>query len=160
MGGLNLILFIFGCVGSSLPCRLPLVAASRGCSLVTGLGFSLRWLLLLKSMGSRARGLNSLVAPWHVGSSRIGIELMSPALADGLPLSYQGSPKPVFSPAKWGWFLLGRVIAKIQCRMWVKGSAQFGGSSRTETWNYHKMQQPHCYYILKKNQNGDSEVLV
>ena len=97
VGGLNLILFIFGCVGSSLPCRLPLVAASRGCSLVTGLGFSLRWLLLLKSMGSRARGLNSLVAPWHVGSSRIGIELMSPALADGLPLSYQGSPKPQFS---------------------------------------------------------------
>ena len=29
----------FGCPGSSLLCGLPLVAASRGCSLVAGHGF-------------------------------------------------------------------------------------------------------------------------
>ena len=48
-------LFIFGCVGSSLWCA----------------GFSLRWLLLLRSTGSRRAGLGScgLVAPRHVGSS-------------------------------------------------------------------------------------------
>ena len=57
---------IFGCVGSSLPC----------------VGFSLQWLLLLRSRGSRRVGFSScgvwaqqlwrtgLVAPWHMGSSQ------------------------------------------------------------------------------------------
>ena len=48
-----------------------------------GTGFSLWWLLLLQSRGSRAPGLQylphtGLTAPWHVGS---GIEPMSLALA-------------------------------------------------------------------------------
>ena len=53
---------------------LSLVAASRGYSLLWCAGFSLRWLLLLQSMGSRLSGLHQLwctdlVAPRHVGSS-------------------------------------------------------------------------------------------
>ena len=35
---------------------LPLVVASRGYSLLRCAGFSLRWLLLLRSMGSRRAG--------------------------------------------------------------------------------------------------------
>ena len=46
--------------------RLSLVAVSRGYSLLLCAGFSLWWLLLLQSAGSRRTGL---VAPWHVGSS-------------------------------------------------------------------------------------------
>ena len=73
---------------------LSLVAASGGNSLLRCGGFSLRWLLLLRSMGSRHVAFSScgsqaqqlwlagsraqaqqlwrtgLVTPWHVGSSR------------------------------------------------------------------------------------------
>ena len=72
---------------------LSLVAVSGGYSLLRCVGFSLQWLLLLQSMGSRHTGFSScgtraqqlwlagsraqaqqlwhigLVAPWHVGSS-------------------------------------------------------------------------------------------
>ena len=65
---------------------LPLVAVSRGYSSLQCTGFSLRWLLLLQSMGSRCPGFRScgsqalehrlsscgvraLVAPRHLGSS-------------------------------------------------------------------------------------------
>ena len=70
-------LFIFGCVGSPSLC-----AASRGHSSLWCTGFSLRWLLLLRSTGPRCAGFNScgmqaqqlwhtgLVAPRHVGSSQ------------------------------------------------------------------------------------------
>ena len=74
-------------------CGLSPVAASRGYSSWWCVGFSLRWLLLLRSTGSRCAGFSScgtraqylwlvgsraqaqqwrtgLVAPWHVGSSR------------------------------------------------------------------------------------------
>ena len=62
--------------------RLSLVVASRGCSSLQCLGFSLRWPLLLRSMGSRCVTLNScgmraqqlchtgLLVLWPVGSSR------------------------------------------------------------------------------------------
>ena len=74
--------------------RLSLVAASRGYSSLWHAGFSLQWLLLLQSTGSRHTGFSSCgtqaqqlwlagcraqaqqlwrmgsVAPWHVGSSR------------------------------------------------------------------------------------------
>ena len=47
-------LFIFGCVGSSLlQAGSSLVAESGGYSLLQCLDFSLRWLLLLQSTGSR-----------------------------------------------------------------------------------------------------------
>ena len=63
-------------------CRLSLVVASWGYSSLWCAGFSLRWLLLLQSVGSRYAGISScgmwaqelwhtgLVAPWHAGSSR------------------------------------------------------------------------------------------
>ena len=75
-------------------CGLSLVVASRGYSSLQCTGFSLQWLLLLRSMGSRRAGFSScgtraqqlwlmgsraqaqqlwhtgLVAPQHVGSSR------------------------------------------------------------------------------------------
>ena len=90
----DLILFIFGCVGSSLLHRVSLVVSSRGYSSLWCVGFSLRWFLLLWSMGSRCMGSSScvmqaqqlllagsraqaqqlwhtgLVALWHVGSSQ------------------------------------------------------------------------------------------
>ena len=62
--------------------RLSLVAASGGYSSLRCAGFSLRWLLLLRSTGCRRAGFSScgswaqslwhagLVAPRHVGSSR------------------------------------------------------------------------------------------
>ena len=57
---------------------LSLVAASGGFSSLRCAGFSLWWLLLLWSTGSRRTGL---VAPRHVGSSQTGIEPMCSALA-------------------------------------------------------------------------------
>ena len=53
------IYFIFGCVGSSLLRGLSLVAASKGYSSLRFVGFSLRWLLLLRSTGSRSTGFSS-----------------------------------------------------------------------------------------------------
>ena len=53
------ILFIFGCVGSLLLCGLSLVAVSGGYSSLWCVGFSLSWLLLLRSMGSRHAGFSS-----------------------------------------------------------------------------------------------------
>ena len=54
------ILFIyFGCAGSSLLHRLSLVAGRGGYSLSQCTGFSLRWLLLLQSRGSRVSGGSS-----------------------------------------------------------------------------------------------------
>ena len=59
--------FRFGCIGSLLLLRgLSLVAASGGYSSLWCSGFSLRWILLLRSTGSRRAGA---VAPRHVGSS-------------------------------------------------------------------------------------------
>ena len=68
-----LVYFIFGCVGSSFAVRvLSLVAASGVYSLLRCAGFSLRWLLLLWSTGSRRAGFGScgMLAQqlWHMGS--------------------------------------------------------------------------------------------
>ena len=53
-------LFIFGCVGSSLlSVGFSLVPESRGYSSLQCSGFSLRWLLLLWSTGSRHVGFSS-----------------------------------------------------------------------------------------------------
>ena len=54
------IYLFFGCIGSSIAVRgLSLVAASWGYSLLRCEGFSLRWLLLLQSTGSRRAGFSS-----------------------------------------------------------------------------------------------------
>ena len=65
--------FCFGCVGSSLLCMgFSLVVASGGYSSLRCVGFSLQWLLLLQSMGSRRTGFSSCGAwaqqLWLVGS--------------------------------------------------------------------------------------------
>ena len=89
-------LFIFGCVGVFVAaCRLSLVAASGGYSSLWCVGFSLWWLLLLQSMGSRAQasvvvahGLSSCGARaqllrgiWDLPGP--GLKPVSPALAGG-----------------------------------------------------------------------------
>ena len=54
------IYFIFGCIGSLLLCAgFSLVVASGGYSLLWCVGFSLQWLLLLQSTGSRHMGFSS-----------------------------------------------------------------------------------------------------
>ena len=56
------ILFIFGCVGSLLlRAGFSLVAASGGYSSLRCAGFSLQWLLLFQSTGSRHVGFSSCV---------------------------------------------------------------------------------------------------
>ena len=51
---------IFGCVGSSLQrTGFSLVAASGGYSALRCAGFAVRWLLLLRSTGSRSVGFRS-----------------------------------------------------------------------------------------------------
>ena len=53
-------LFSFGCVGSLVLCAgFSLVAVSGGYSSLWCAGFSLQWLLLLWSMGSRHAGFSS-----------------------------------------------------------------------------------------------------
>ena len=57
---INLFIFIFGCIWSSLlRAGFSLVAASRGYSSLRRADFSLQWLLLLQSMGSRRVGFSS-----------------------------------------------------------------------------------------------------
>ena len=119
----GIILFIFGSAGSSLLHGLFLQLWQVGDTLqLWCAGFSLRWLLLLQSMGSRVRRLHQL---YHMGSVvatpglqstgsvvvahrlscsvTCGIFLdqgQNPCLshwqADYLPLSHQESPKNVF----------------------------------------------------------------
>ena len=72
---------------------LSLVAASGGYSSLRCAGFSLRWLLLLWSTGSRLMGFSScgtqaqqlwctgLVAPWRVGSFQTRAQTHVPSLA-------------------------------------------------------------------------------
>ena len=85
-------LFIFGCVGSSLLCGLSLVGGNGGYSSLRCGGFSLQWLLLLRSTGSRGEGFSScgtrtqllwrmgLVAPRHVGYSRTRVRTCVPCI--------------------------------------------------------------------------------
>ena len=81
-------LFLAALVYFVAACGLSQVAASRGYSLIWRTGFSLQWLLLLRSTGSREHGLQELwhtdlVAWRHVRSSRPGIKPVSPALTGG-----------------------------------------------------------------------------
>ena len=63
---------------------LSLVAASRGYSSLRCAGFSLRWLLLLRSTGSRAQAQQlwhtGSVAPQHVVSSRTRARTHAPCI--------------------------------------------------------------------------------
>ena len=90
-----------------------------GYSLLQKVGFSLLWLLLLRSTGSRVHRLqlqrvgsvvvapelqstgslvvvHGLVAGWHVGSSqKPGMELVSSALQGLLTTGPPGKPRPI-----------------------------------------------------------------
>ena len=93
-----IILFIFGCTGSSLLHGLSLVAASGGNSSMCCAGFSLQWFLLW-STGSGSTGLSSC-SVWLGCSVAHGI---FPDLGsnphplhwqeNSSPLGHQGSPK-------------------------------------------------------------------
>ena len=56
---INLFIYLWLCWVFVAVHRLSLVAASRGYSSLWYTGFSLRWLLLLRSMGSRCGGFSS-----------------------------------------------------------------------------------------------------
>ena len=94
--------FIFGCTGSSLLHSGFLVVEPGGYSSLWCAGFSLQWLLLLRSMGSRHRG--SLVVAHALSyPEACGILLdqgSNPCplywQADSYPLYHQGSP--ILSP--------------------------------------------------------------
>ena len=67
-----LFIYLWLCRVFVAACRLSLAAASGGCSSLRCAGFSLRWLLLLQSMGSRHAGFSSCdmwaQSLWLVGS--------------------------------------------------------------------------------------------
>ena len=94
-------------------CRLSLVAASGGYFSLGCTGFSLQWLLLLRSTGSRRTGFSSCGTwaqwLWHAGSVVVAHGLSGSAAcgifpdqgsnpcplhwqADSSPLLHQGSP--------------------------------------------------------------------
>ena len=80
--------------------RLSLAVVSRGQSSLQWAGFSLRWLLLLACMGSRAQQLGGtgLAALRPVEHPRSGMEPTSLALAGGLvPLGHRESPESLIS---------------------------------------------------------------
>ena len=85
------LLLIFGCAESLLLCRSSLVAASRGSPSLWWAGFSLQWLHLLLSTGSRRAGFSSRVHKPSCPTTTRGIfldwgsNLRPPALAGGLP---------------------------------------------------------------------------
>ena len=95
------ILVIFGCAESSLlRASFLLVAASGGCSLLRCAAFSLQWLLLLWSTGSRHVGFHScgswaqlLRGMWDLPGP--GLKPVAPALAGGfLTTVPPGKPFP------------------------------------------------------------------
>ena len=95
--------FIFGCIGSSLlRVGFSLVAENGSYSSLQCAGFSLRWLLLLRSMGSRQAGFSSC------GSRALEPRLSSCGARAQLLRSMWDLPgpglKPV-SPAMAGGFL-------------------------------------------------------
>ena len=63
--------FVFGCTGSSLVCSLSLVVESEGCSSLQCTGFSLQWLLWLRSPGSRHTSFSTWASAVH-GSVKPG----------------------------------------------------------------------------------------
>ena len=80
-------LFIFGCVGSSLLCEgFSLVAATGGYLSLQCSGFSLRWLLLLQSMGSRC-SVSVVVA--HRPSCSAACGIFSDQGSNPCPLHWQ-----------------------------------------------------------------------
>ena len=73
-----LFFFFWSCWLFNAACRLSIVSTNRGCSSLLCTGFSLFWLLLLQSMGSRSTGFSSFspralelgLSSWAHGLSR------------------------------------------------------------------------------------------
>ena len=106
---INLFIQFWLCWVFIAACRLSLVEASRGYSSMRCAGFSLRWLLLWRSAGSRCAGFSScgtrarqlwfvgsraqaqqlwctgLAAPWHVGSSQTRALTRVPCVGRRIP---------------------------------------------------------------------------
>ena len=104
---------LFGCIGSSCCARAFSSFGERGYSSLRCTGFSLRWLLLLRSTGSRRMGFSScgvralerrlsscgawaslLRGMWDLPGS--GLEPMSPALAGWFPTTVPPRKPPAF----------------------------------------------------------------
>ena len=114
-----LFLFILFLAVLGLRCcvQFSLVAASRGYSSLWCTSFSLRWLLLLWSTGSRCAGFSScgtwaqqlwcmgLVAPRHVGSSRIRARTHVPCISRRI-LNYCATREALDAILKGSVFLL------------------------------------------------------
>ena len=87
-------LFIFGCAGSSLLCYgLALFAASR----LRCPGFSLQWLLLLRSPGSKAQ---TSVAAGHGFSCSATCGIFPDQRSNSRPLHLQANSYALSSPEK------------------------------------------------------------
>ena len=94
---INLFIYFWLCWVFVAAHGLSLVAASRGYSLLRCAGFSLRWLLLLQSTGSRPAGFSScstqaqllwhtgLADPRHVGSSQTRAQTRVPCTGRWIP---------------------------------------------------------------------------
>ena len=123
-------------------CRLSLVAVSRGYSSLQCTGFSLQWLLLLQSMGSRCVGFSScgsrslerrlsscgaraqlLRSMWDLPGP--GLEPVSPALAGGFLITVPpGKPTEAFQfdvpliyfCCLYFWCHIQKIIAKINVK--------------------------------------------
>ena len=111
-------------------CRLSLVVASRDYSLLRCAGFSLRWLLLFRSTGSRHTGFSSCGARASLlrvmrDLPRPGIEPVSPALAGGFLTAV-----PPGKSSRGGIFLQRTVLcakADEWVTAWRTGTSQPGG---------------------------------
>ena len=120
-------------------CRLSLVAASRACSWLWCLGFSLQWLLLLQSMGSKFMGFGSCgsrilegglssCGTWGSCSAACGIFLDQGLnlcslhwQADSYPLYNQGSP--------CNFFVMGSLslLPHLFTSIWIHGYVLYLG---------------------------------
>ena len=119
-----------GCAGSLL-LQSARIAGNRSYSVIVVCGLLLllrtdsrmHRLQQLQLPGSRAQAQQlwcmGLVAPWHVESSRSGVELLYWQV-DSLPLSHQGSPEiSYFELSKWyAFFLILFLIPHILDWLW------------------------------------------
>ena len=87
---------------------LSLVAVSRGYSSLWCAGFSLQWLLLLPSTGSRRRGFNSCGARVQSTGSVVTAHGLSFSLECGIFLDWGSNPNPALA----GGFLTSGPLGK------------------------------------------------
>ena len=128
-------LFIYGCIGSSLPCTgFSLVAVSGGYSSLRCTGFSLRWLLLLRSTDSKLAGFSScgLRALERRLSSCGSQALLLRGMWD-LP----GPGLKPMSPALAGGFLTTAPPGKSLSVWFTSLSMMVGGRGKLGDWDWH-----------------------